>query len=42
MVDSKTIEEDRYVTFWSLPSLCALIAASQDAAMIRSLVASRS
>src|ERR1700722_20014422 len=41
-VDSKTMEDDRYVTFCSAPSLCALIAASHDEAMIRSLLASRS
>src|SRR6195952_4387003 len=42
VVDSKTIDEDRYVIFCSLPSRRAAIAASHDDAMIRSLVASRS
>ena len=42
VADSNTIDELRYVTFCSRPSLNALIAASHDAAMIRSLVARRS
>ena len=40
--DSKTIDEDRYVTFCSCPGRWASMAASHDAAMMRSLVASRS
>ena len=42
VVDSNTIDELTYVTFCSRPSANALIAASHDAAMIRSFVASRS
>jgi hypothetical protein len=41
-VDSNTIDELMYVTFCSRPARAAAMAASQDAAMIRSLVASRS
>ncbi len=41
-VFSYTIEELRYVTFCSGPSPCTRIAASQAAAVIRSLVARRS
>jgi len=42
LADSYTIEEPRYVTFWSRPSRCASMAASHDDATIRSFVASRS
>src|SRR3954452_18604755 len=42
VVDSNTIDELRYVTFCSRPSRCARIAASQEEAMMRSFVASRS
>ena len=41
-VDSNTIDELMYVTFCSRPSRCAAMAASHDAAMMRSFVASRS
>src|SRR5450755_4056286 len=41
-VDSKTIDELRYVTFCRRPSVNALIAASQEEAIIRSFVAKRS
>ena len=41
-VDSKTIDELMYVIFCSRPSRWAAIAASQQAAMIRSFCASRS
>ena len=38
VVDSNTIDELMYVTFWSRPARWAAIAASHDAAMIRSFV----
>ena len=46
-VDSKTMDEERYVTFRSLPpppppARLAAMAASQEEAMIRSLAAIRS
>ena len=37
-----TIDDDTYVVFFRVPFLCARMAASHEAAMIRSLVASRS
>src|SRR4051794_14823555 len=41
-VDSNTIDELTYVIFWSRPAGRAAIAASHDAAMMRSFVAIRS